>query len=104
MRLSWYPGRLFSRSWHKSNAESLDYRAGCMGLLSNPSKPDIPPDERWRIPMKTMILAALAALSLSAGVAQIAQAATLNSVQSTVHQGAYDNTANSLNRFVGGGD
>ena len=51
--------------------------------------------------MKTMILAAFAALSLSAGVAQIAQAATF---QTTVHQGPYDNTANSLGgRWVGGG-
>jgi hypothetical protein len=47
--------------------------------------------------MKTLILAAFAALSLSAGVAQMAQAAT-------VHQGPYDNTANSLGgRWVGGG-
>jgi hypothetical protein len=32
-------------------------------------KPDILPDERWRSPMKAMILVALAVLSLSAGVA-----------------------------------
>jgi hypothetical protein len=31
--------------------------------------PDISPDERWRIPMKTVILAALAVLSLGAGAA-----------------------------------
>jgi hypothetical protein len=31
-------------------------------------KPDIPPDWRWRVPMKTMILAALTVLSLG-GVA-----------------------------------
>ena len=51
--------------------------------------------------MKTMILAAFAALSLGAGVAQVAQAATF---PASVHQGPYDNTANSLGgRFVGGG-
>jgi hypothetical protein len=51
--------------------------------------------------MKTMILAAFAALSLSAGVAQVAQAA---SPQTSVHQGPYDNTANSLGgRWAGGG-
>jgi hypothetical protein len=33
------------------------------------SKPDISPDDRWRIPMKTMILAAVAALSLGVGAA-----------------------------------
>jgi hypothetical protein len=54
--------------------------------------------------MKTTILAAFAALSLSAGIAPVVQAATLNSTQSAVHQGPYDNTANSLGgRFVGGG-
>ena len=51
--------------------------------------------------MKTMILAAFAALSLSAGVVQFAQAATF---QPTLHQGPYDNTANSLGgRWAGGG-
>jgi hypothetical protein len=42
-----------------------------------PSKPDISPDsiERWRIPMKNLILAAFAALSLSAAVAPLANAA-----------------------------
>jgi hypothetical protein len=33
------------------------------------SKPDLSPDDRWRIPMKTMILAAVATLSLSVGAA-----------------------------------
>jgi hypothetical protein len=37
------------------------------------SKPDISPDDRWRIPMKTMILAAVAALSLGVGAAAYAQ-------------------------------
>jgi hypothetical protein len=90
---------------HKSNAENLDYRRDRISLSINPSKPDIPPDPRWRIPMKTMILAAFASLSLSAGLAPVVQAATLNSAQSAVHQGPYDNTANSLGgRYVGGGD
>jgi hypothetical protein len=31
--------------------------------------PDISPDDRWRIPMKTMILAAVAAISLGVGAA-----------------------------------
>jgi hypothetical protein len=33
------------------------------------SKPDISADDRWRIPMKTMILAAVVALSLGVGAA-----------------------------------
>jgi hypothetical protein len=40
--------------------------------------------------MKTMILGAFAAISLGAGIAQFAQAATLNGAQTTVHQGPYD--------------
>ncbi len=40
--------------------------------IFRPSKPDISPDWRWRIPMKTMILAAFAALSLGVGVANAA--------------------------------
>jgi hypothetical protein len=31
-------------------------------------KPDISPDDRWRIPMKNLILAAFAALSLGVAV------------------------------------
>ena len=45
--------------------------------------------------MNTMILAAFAALSLSAGIAQTAQAATFNASRTAAHQGPYDNTANS---------
>ena len=37
--------------------------------IFSPSKPDISPDWRWRIPMKTMILAAVAVLSLGVGSA-----------------------------------
>jgi hypothetical protein len=42
------------------------------------SKPDISPDWRWRKPMKNLILAAFAALSLSATVAPLASAATFH--------------------------
>ena len=51
--------------------------------------------------MKTMILAAFAALSLGAGVAN-AQSLSHGWPQTTQHQGSYDNTANSLGgRFAG---
>jgi hypothetical protein len=40
-----------------------------------PLKPDIPSDSKWSIPMKNMILAALAALSLTAALAPMANAA-----------------------------
>jgi hypothetical protein len=46
--------------------------------ICHPSKPDIPPDQRWRIPMKNLILAAFAALSLSAAVAPLANAAVFH--------------------------
>ncbi len=52
--------------------------------------------------MKTMILAAFAALSLSAGIAQMAQAATLNNTQTSAYQGAASNPT--AGQFVGGGD
>ncbi|WP_158931127.1 hypothetical protein [Acidisphaera sp. S103] len=48
--------------------------------------------------MKKMFLAALAVLSLSAAVAPLANAAVYSN-----HYGPYDNTANSLNRNVIGG-
>jgi serine protease inhibitor ecotin len=47
--------------------------------------------------MKKMFLAALTVLSLSAAIAPLANAQTLT------HSGPYDNTANSLNRNVIGG-
>jgi hypothetical protein len=53
---------------HKSNVLSADYHLQCTSLSVGPSKPDIPPDHRWRIPMKNLILAAVAALSLTAAV------------------------------------
>jgi hypothetical protein len=48
--------------------------------------------------MKKMFLAALTVLSLSAAVAPLANAQTY-----AHHSGPYDNTANSLNRNVIGG-
>ena len=75
------------------------------GSSTGPSKPDIPPDHRWRIPMKNMILAAFAALSLSAAIVPMAQASTFTAAQDSGHTGPYDNTANSLGgRYIGGGD
>jgi hypothetical protein len=51
--------------------------------------------------MKSMILAAFAALVLTAGVAQTAHAFP-GEPQVTRHSGPYDNTANSLGgRYVG---
>jgi hypothetical protein len=71
--------------------------SGHHGAIFPSSNPDIPPDRRWRIPMKKMILAAFTALSLTAAIAPLASAAT-------AHSGPYDNTANSLGgRYVGGG-
>jgi hypothetical protein len=55
--------------------------------------------------MKSLILAAFAALSLTAAIAPIANAAPYNGADMTRHQGPYDNTANSVGgRYVGGGD
>jgi hypothetical protein len=55
--------------------------------------------------MKNLILAAFAALSLTAGIAPMAHAFTTGFPQTTTHQGPYDNTSNSLGgRYVGGGD
>jgi len=45
--------------------------------ISRPSKPDILPDETWRIPMKNLILAAVAALSLGAAVVPAYAASTV---------------------------
>jgi len=44
--------------------------------------------------MKNMILAAFAALSLTAAIAPMANAATFGSPHTTSHQGPYDNTGN----------
>jgi hypothetical protein len=55
--------------------------------------------------MKTMILAAFAALSLTAAIAPMANAASFGRPNTTYHQGTYNNTGNNPNsQFVGGGD
>jgi hypothetical protein len=69
---------IFHRPAHKSNTAMQHYHPACGGPSLHPSKPDIPPDHRWRIPMKNLILAAFAALSLSAAVAPLASAATFH--------------------------
>jgi len=52
--------------------------------------------------MKNLVLAAFAALSLSAGLAPMAHAFTAGFPQTTHHSGPYDNTGNSLGgRYVG---
>jgi hypothetical protein len=66
-----------------------------------PSKPDISPDERWRIQMKTMIFAALTVLSLAAcsGPTLSGQSDTApfpGAPHVVTPTGPYDNTANSL--------
>ena len=60
--------RYFPRSGHSINAGLQHYHLARCPFVSV-SKPDISPDLRWRIPMKTMILAAVAAISLSVGTA-----------------------------------
>jgi hypothetical protein len=89
---------IFHRPAHKSNTAMQHYHPIGIGPFVHPSKLNIPPDQRWRVPMKNLILAAFAALSLSAAIAPLANAATFNSTQTVQHQGPYDNTANSLNR------
>ena len=95
---------LLHRSAHKINAQTQNYQFWRMSS-SNASKPDIPPDDRWRIPMKYLIRIAFAALSL-ATIAPVANAATSGFPQTNYHSGPYDNTQNSLNRdsFGGGGN
>jgi hypothetical protein len=54
--------------------------------------------------MKSLILAAFAALTLTAAIAPMAHAFP-GEHKSVYHSGPYDNTANSLGgRYVGGGD
>jgi hypothetical protein len=74
------------------------------GSSTGPSKPDIPPDQIWRIPMKNLFLAAFAALSLSSAIVPMAHAALSRAAQDSGHTGPYDNTANSLGgRYIAGG-
>jgi hypothetical protein len=61
---------------HKSNLQDLDYPPQRIDLFVCASKPDIPPDPRWRVPMKNLILAAVAALSLTAAMVPVANAAS----------------------------
>jgi hypothetical protein len=52
------------RRMHKSHTATQHYHLTCIGPCSGRSKRDISPDWRWRIPMRTMILAVVAPLSL----------------------------------------
>jgi hypothetical protein len=52
----------------------------------SPSKPDISPDRTWRLPMKTIILAAFAALSLSVGTAHAQSASSNVAPRTATHQ------------------
>jgi hypothetical protein len=67
----WYgmPGRSFPRPKYNSCAPRAALSSGPMRLCRHRRKPDISPDWRWRIPMKSIILAELAVLSLGDGVA-----------------------------------
>ena len=78
----------FRRLTHKSNTKNQNYHAKREGLTTHSSKPDIPPDQRWRIPMKNLILAAFAALSLSAAIAPLASAATFHNGSSVAGDSA----------------
>jgi formyltetrahydrofolate synthetase len=54
--------------------------------------------------MKSLVLAAFAALSLTAAIAPMANAALPGTPTIVRHSGPFDNTANSLGgRYVGGG-
>jgi hypothetical protein len=70
--------------------------------IYHPTKPDIAPDGRWRIPMNILIRAALAAISL-ATITPVANAAMWGTPQSTYHSGPYDNTGHGGNTGGGGG-
>jgi hypothetical protein len=60
------------------------------------------PTDKWRVPMKNLMLAAFAALSLTAGIAPMAHAFTRGFPQTSQHSGPYDNTGNSEGgRFAG---
>jgi hypothetical protein len=65
----------FPRSEHKSNVLKHDYHMKGIGPFTPSSKPDISPDRTWRLPMKTIILAAFTALSLGIGMANAASVA-----------------------------
>jgi hypothetical protein len=65
------------RSTHNCLAAVQHYPPARMCPYAFPSKPDISPDWRWRIPMKNMILAAFAVLSLSVAVVPAFAASTI---------------------------
>jgi hypothetical protein len=54
--------------------------------------------------MKTLILAAVAALGLTTGIPAAANAFTVGSPHPTHHSGPYDNTGNGPAQNYGGGD
>jgi hypothetical protein len=66
---------------------------------------DMLPDMRRGFLMKNIVLAAFAALSLTAVLAPAALAFTQGSPHTTYHQGPYDNTGNSTaGYYAEGGD
>jgi hypothetical protein len=74
---AWTPGSTanFHRP-HKFNAVPRDYLPACLCLSPRASKPDISPGWHGDHSMKNFVLAAFAALSLTAAVAPLAQAAS----------------------------
>jgi hypothetical protein len=90
---------------HKSNAGIADYRLRYKQASSSPQKPDIFARRRRRITMKNLVLAAVAALGLTAAVAQMASAATADSQQGAFTQGgAYARTGNGPSGLLSRGD
>jgi hypothetical protein len=63
----------------------MDYHSTGMDLVICSSTLIVMHDQRWRVPMNTMILAALIALSLGAGAAN-AQAATYHAPAHNFYQ------------------
>jgi hypothetical protein len=63
-------------AWIQCRSDELSCSLGISTQRS--SKPDISPDWRWRIPMKTLFLAAFAALTLTVAVAPVASAANFH--------------------------
>jgi hypothetical protein len=84
----------FRRLAHKSNAQDLDYLFERKGPSSLHQSRTFRPTN-WRTPMKNMILAAVAALSLTAAIVPAANAASsvAGDAQATRTQqtGAYGN-------------
>jgi hypothetical protein len=76
--------------------ETPNYQFKAWANLSTYRSRTCRPAKDGRIPMKNLVLAAVAALSLGAAVAPMAHAAVSGSSSTTYHSGPYDNTANSL--------